>query len=305
MLIAVNALGRGLLAPGRAAWRLVPISDRSAGILYRLAMTFAAIWAVERLVEPAADAAASLNIAVADTGRRRDCRRDRDRLCDAPARGAADGRAGIAAKRGLGPLENARLGGRVDHFPGRGDRLRRLRHVPHQPGDLPQHRRRRPLHRRYHRPGRNRSRLQAGWADWIAPPGHGGTAPQRARADLRHPAGRRPRGGGDARLRGGAEAMGRAVAGHVRRAALGLFRLLVRRRHPVAVVVDRRGDRLRRCRLLHPARSRIGSARDSCRRRASTLACEIQFRRFSAISASSSLRCWPARRSASTFRNSR
>jgi potassium-dependent mechanosensitive channel len=68
VLIAVNALGRGMLAPGRAAWRLVPISDRTAGILYRLAMTFAAIWAVERLVEPAADAAASLNIAVATRG---------------------------------------------------------------------------------------------------------------------------------------------------------------------------------------------------------------------------------------------
>src|SRR5580700_9685595 len=68
VLIAVNALGRGMLAPGRAAWRLVPVRDRSAGILYRLAMTFAAIWAVERLVEPAADAAASLNIAVATRG---------------------------------------------------------------------------------------------------------------------------------------------------------------------------------------------------------------------------------------------
>jgi potassium-dependent mechanosensitive channel len=68
VLIAVNALGRGLLAPERAAWRLVPISDRSAGILYRLAMTFAAIWAVERLVEPLADAAASLNLAVATRG---------------------------------------------------------------------------------------------------------------------------------------------------------------------------------------------------------------------------------------------
>src|ERR1700722_6489437 len=68
VLIAINALGRGMLAPGRPAWRLVPISDRSAGILYRLAMTFAAIWAVERLVEPAADAAASLNIAVATRG---------------------------------------------------------------------------------------------------------------------------------------------------------------------------------------------------------------------------------------------
>ena len=68
VLIAINALGRGILAPGRPAWRLVPLSDRSARILYRLAMTFAAIWAVERLVEPAADAAASLNIAVATRG---------------------------------------------------------------------------------------------------------------------------------------------------------------------------------------------------------------------------------------------
>lgn len=68
VLIAVNALGRGLLAPGRAAWRLVPISDQSAAILYRLVMTIAAVWAVERLIEPAADAAASLNIAVAARG---------------------------------------------------------------------------------------------------------------------------------------------------------------------------------------------------------------------------------------------
>ena len=54
-----------MLAPGRAAWRLIPISDRTAAIIYRLAMTIATIWAVERLIEPAADAAASLNIAVA------------------------------------------------------------------------------------------------------------------------------------------------------------------------------------------------------------------------------------------------
>ena len=138
VLIAVNALGRGMLAPGRAAWRLVPISDRSAGILYRLAMTFAAIWAVERLVEPAADAAASLNIAVATRGVGAIIAAIAIAYRDAPARGAADGRARIAAKRGLGPLKNARLGGRVDHFPGRCDRLRRLRHFPRQSGDLPQ-----------------------------------------------------------------------------------------------------------------------------------------------------------------------
>jgi small-conductance mechanosensitive channel len=68
VLIAVNALGRGMLAPQRAAWRLVPVSDRTAGILYRLAMALAVIWAVEQLVEPVADAAASLNLAVATRG---------------------------------------------------------------------------------------------------------------------------------------------------------------------------------------------------------------------------------------------
>ena len=68
VLIAVNALARGMLAPGRAAWRLVSMSDRTAAIVYRLAMTIAAIWAVERLIEPAADAAASFNIAVAARG---------------------------------------------------------------------------------------------------------------------------------------------------------------------------------------------------------------------------------------------
>src|ERR1700722_15009679 len=35
VLIAVNALARGLLAPGRAAWRLVPIGGRSAGLPHR------------------------------------------------------------------------------------------------------------------------------------------------------------------------------------------------------------------------------------------------------------------------------
>src|SRR5271154_3673356 len=38
VLIAVNALARGMLAPGLAAWRLVPMSDRSASIVYRAAM---------------------------------------------------------------------------------------------------------------------------------------------------------------------------------------------------------------------------------------------------------------------------
>jgi potassium-dependent mechanosensitive channel len=65
LLILVNALGRGVLAPHLAVWRMVAISNRSAAIVFRAALTIAAIWAAERLVEPAADAVASLNIAVA------------------------------------------------------------------------------------------------------------------------------------------------------------------------------------------------------------------------------------------------
>ncbi len=68
VLIVVHALGRGVLAPGRAVWRLIPIGDRTAAIIYRLAMLIAAIWAVARLIEPTADAAASFNIAVAARG---------------------------------------------------------------------------------------------------------------------------------------------------------------------------------------------------------------------------------------------
>jgi potassium-dependent mechanosensitive channel len=64
-LIVVNALCRGMLAPGLKAWRLIAMSERSAAIFYRTAMTIAAIWAADRLIEPAADAVASLNIAVA------------------------------------------------------------------------------------------------------------------------------------------------------------------------------------------------------------------------------------------------
>ncbi len=68
VLIVVNALARGMLAPGLGAWRLAPMSDRTASIFYRAAMAIAAIWAAERLIEPAADAVASLNIAVAGRG---------------------------------------------------------------------------------------------------------------------------------------------------------------------------------------------------------------------------------------------
>jgi small-conductance mechanosensitive channel len=65
LLIVFNAWGRGMLAPHARAWRLIPIDDRTARLIFHGGLTIAAIWAAERLVEPAADAAASLNIAVA------------------------------------------------------------------------------------------------------------------------------------------------------------------------------------------------------------------------------------------------
>ena len=65
LLILGNAVGRAMLAPNAAAWRVVRVSDRTARIIFRDGMILAAIWASERLVEPAADVGASLNIAVA------------------------------------------------------------------------------------------------------------------------------------------------------------------------------------------------------------------------------------------------
>ena len=65
VIIVINAVGRSMLAPFAAPWRVVGFSDRSAILIFRAVMTIAAIWAVEREFEPAADAVASLNIAVA------------------------------------------------------------------------------------------------------------------------------------------------------------------------------------------------------------------------------------------------
>jgi small-conductance mechanosensitive channel len=64
-LIIANALARGVLAPYRPSWRMLPVGDRVAGILFSHYMAAAAISAISRLVEPAADTVASLNIAVA------------------------------------------------------------------------------------------------------------------------------------------------------------------------------------------------------------------------------------------------
>ncbi len=65
LMIIFNAIGRGMLAPHAKAWRVVAVSDRTAALILHGGMTIAAIWAAERFAEPAADAVASLNIAVA------------------------------------------------------------------------------------------------------------------------------------------------------------------------------------------------------------------------------------------------
>jgi potassium-dependent mechanosensitive channel len=68
LLIIFNALGRGMLSPRRKEWRVVPVSDRAATLIFHGGMAVAVVWAAERLLEPAADAVASLNIAVAGRG---------------------------------------------------------------------------------------------------------------------------------------------------------------------------------------------------------------------------------------------
>ncbi len=69
LIVLVNALGRGFLAPGQANWRLLDhVSDRISALLFRLWLSVAVILAIERLLEPTADAVASLNITVAGRG---------------------------------------------------------------------------------------------------------------------------------------------------------------------------------------------------------------------------------------------
>ncbi len=68
LLIVFNALGRAMLSPRTKAWRVIPVSDAAAATLFRGGVAIAAIWAAERLLEPAADAVASLNMSVAGRG---------------------------------------------------------------------------------------------------------------------------------------------------------------------------------------------------------------------------------------------
>ena len=65
LIVLSNALGRGLLAPRRTNWRLLNMPDRVAGLMFRLWVSVAVILGAERLLEPAVDVVASLNIAVA------------------------------------------------------------------------------------------------------------------------------------------------------------------------------------------------------------------------------------------------
>jgi potassium-dependent mechanosensitive channel len=65
LILVSNGLARGLLAPGQRPWRMVALSDRIAALLFRFWLIVAVIVALEKLVEPAADAVASLNITVA------------------------------------------------------------------------------------------------------------------------------------------------------------------------------------------------------------------------------------------------
>jgi small-conductance mechanosensitive channel len=66
LVVVTNAITRGLLAPGRASWRLIDFSDGTVDRLIRLWVGVAAINAAEKLIEAVIDAiGASLNDTVA------------------------------------------------------------------------------------------------------------------------------------------------------------------------------------------------------------------------------------------------
>ena len=269
LLIVVNAVGRAMLSPRTPAWRLIPVGDRAARRIVRGATIIAAIWGAERLIEPAADAAASLNIVVA--GR---------------ALGAALAALVVAyTLRRLQPAPQAAATEPDRWAPVRAvgwtcglrrlrrdrDRLRRVRHLSGQPGDLPRHSRLLSLSDRRPRPGRDRRASAARGRG--RRPAEGALRPQppRARADRRCRAGRRAAGADRDRRGGRARALGRAVAGLVQLAARRLFRLRHRRPHPVAVVDAGGGGRVRRRAVRHAARpelaQRPSAAADALRSR--------------------------------------
>src|SRR5208283_2650005 len=256
LLVVVNAVGRGMLSLHALAWRLIPVSDRTARRLFRGAMTIAAIWAVERLIEPAADAVASLNIAVAG------------RALGAALVAAVLGATVRRLTPGHAPNQTAAAAAQSDRwapartlawiaafliFGAAALRLRRLRHLFGQPGDLSDDSRVSSLPARHRHPGRGRGAAQPRRFD--RRPAHDPVrpAPSRAGADRGCRAGNRTAGDRRHRRGGPARALGRAVAGMVQLAARRLFRLRRRRRHAVAVVDARGGRGVRRRPVRDPA----------------------------------------------------
>ena len=69
LLFVANALARGLFAPGQASWRLLPMNDRAVTLALRFWMSVAAVLAIEKVLESAADTVvASLSMTVAARG---------------------------------------------------------------------------------------------------------------------------------------------------------------------------------------------------------------------------------------------
>jgi small-conductance mechanosensitive channel len=64
LVALANALSRALFAPGAEKWRLLAVSDDTAGVISRLWVGIAAIVSVEKWLEPAADAVSSLNLVI-------------------------------------------------------------------------------------------------------------------------------------------------------------------------------------------------------------------------------------------------
>ena len=65
LIALTNAFGRALLAPAEPSWRVCGLGDRAAKFTFRFVMIAAAIWAVEQLLEAAAEMTSSLNISIA------------------------------------------------------------------------------------------------------------------------------------------------------------------------------------------------------------------------------------------------
>ena len=190
LVIIFNALGRAMLSPRAPAWRVIPVSDFAAATLFRGVLTIAAIWAAERLLEPAADAVASLNISVAGRGLGAALVAlvGAYTLATSPPIRSRRRPAGRPAGGPMGAGAHARLDCRHRRAGGDGVRPHRLRRLPGQSGDLPHHPGKPALSRRRHHPRRRGDAPASGGAGRRAAPRHGRPQAQRARPDRRdHP----------------------------------------------------------------------------------------------------------------------